>query len=352
MSVEIKKTIKCLLLLAAFMAVVVGVNIGVDPANIIRNDYAKQAAEIVAAGDNVTNLLNFDDREFVNQYAQLRKDDVDVLVLGSSRSLQVTKDVTGVDSTFCAGVTGADLRDCIAAYMQFRQNGKTPQQVVICAEYWFLSNGNLNGRAKTEMYEQFCQLTGNQPFKTSSQKLDKVKEMVSFSYFQTSLDYLFTEKGDIKLAAVSTADNAYPTRRADGSYSYEEEYRNRDIIDIDADAVSSTHYNSIDYTFNGVDDQLVKQFEDFIRFIQADGAQVVLQLAPLHPIYYNHMAQGQRYAPMLATQDYFYSLQDTLGVQCFGGYNPADFGMVNTDFYDAQHPTAQGIYKYYGVKAQ
>jgi hypothetical protein len=84
--------------------------------------------------------------------------------------------------------------------------------------------------------------------------------------------------------------------------------------------------------------------------MQADGVEVVLQIAPFHPIYYAYMETSPEYTEILATEDYFYSLEQTLGVQCFGGYDPADFGMTGADFYDAQHPSEAGIYAYYGVK--
>ena len=48
-------------------------------------------------------------------------------MLGSSRSMQVTKELTGVENTFCAGVTGADLRDGISTYMLFREQGLQPE---------------------------------------------------------------------------------------------------------------------------------------------------------------------------------------------------------------------------------
>lgn len=35
--------------------------------------------------------------------------------------MQVTSELTGDPNTFCAGVTGADLRDCISIYRLFRE---------------------------------------------------------------------------------------------------------------------------------------------------------------------------------------------------------------------------------------
>lgn len=351
MLMQTKKLLRSLGLLALFLAVVFAVNILVDPANITNRKYARQAAQIMADGYNVTNLQNMDDRQLIKEYLELRTQPVDVLVVGSSRSMQVTKELVGEENTYCAGVTGADLRDSISTYMMMKENGLLPKTVVFCAEYWFLSEGNLDYRALTEGYEQFCEERGHTPFRVMSRTQAGMKELLSFAYFQSSVEFLLSGKSAQKLEATAVADNVGATRRADGSYSYEEEYRLRPVEKVDNDANDCIIFgNTIVYNFNGVNDEMRRQLEDFIAMMQEDGVEVILQLAPFHPAYYEFMLTSEMYRDILATEDYFYSLQDELGVQCYGGYDPADFGMINTDFYDAQHPSAEGIYAYYGVK--
>lgn len=353
LKVEIKKLLRSLGLLVLFLIVVFGVNLLIDPANILNRKYAGEAAKIMANGGNVTNLQNMDDRQLIREYAELRTQPVDVLVLGSSRSMQVTKELTGVDNTFCAGVTGADLRDTISAYVLFREKGLLPKTVILCAEYWFLSQGNLESRAMTEGYETFCAERGHIPFRITSRTKAAIKELFSFAYFQSSIDYLLDQRAALKLESVSDADNIYATRRADGSYSYEESYRNRPVEDVDGDAYNAVMFgNTTAYYFDGVHAEMCRQLEDFIAMMQEDGVEVVVQLAPYHPLYYAHMETSPTYTEILATEGYFYTLELTHGVQCYGGYNPADFGMTNVDFYDAQHPSAEGIYSYFGVKRQ
>ena len=348
---EIKKLLRSLGLLVLFLAVVFGINLAVDPANILNRKYAGEAAKIMAEGRNVTNLQNMDDRQLIREYAQLCTGPIDTLVMGSSRSMQVTRALTGEENTFCAGVTGADLRDAISTYVLFRENGILPKKAVYCVDYWFLSAGNLDSRAMTEGYETFCKAYGYTPFRITSRTQAAMKEMFSFSYFQSSVKYLLDRRGALQLEAVDAADNLYGTRRADGSYSYEESYRLRPAADVDGDAQNAVIFgNTTEYNFTGVSAELQAQLEGFIAMMQEDGVEVILQLAPYHPIYYNHMAADAQHAAVLATEDYFYSLEQTLGVQCFGGYDPADFGMTGADFYDAQHPSTEGIYAYYGVK--
>ena len=175
--------------------------------------------------------------------------------------------------------------------------------------------------------------------------------MFSFAYFQSSIKYLQEQRTALQLEATDVADNTYGTRRADGSYSYEESYRMRPEKAVEEDAYNSVMFgNTTVRVFDGISKELQLQLEDFIAMMQQDGVEVVLQLAPYHPTYYAYMRTAPEYVEILSTEDYFYSLEDTFGVQCFGGYDPTDFGMTGADFYDAQHPGAQGIYAYYGVK--
>lgn len=350
LKVEIKKLLRSLGLLVLFLVVVFGVNLLVDPANLASDRYAQQAAEIMASGQNVTNLRNLDDRELIRQYAALRTQPVEVLVLGSSRSMQVTKELTGVENTFCAGVTGADLRDGISTYMLFREQGLQPEKVVLCADYWFLSQGNLDARALTEGYEAFCAQTQRRPLRTASRTQARLKELASFSYFQSSIELLLKDRGRLQLAASEAADNLYATRRADGSYSYEQAYRTRGAEAIEKDAAENCIYNALAASFSGVDAELCAQMEAFIALMQADGVEVVLQLAPVHPVYYAHMEKDPAYAEILTTEDYFYAVAEKYGIACYGGYDPAEFGMTGEDFYDAQHPSADGMYAYFGIK--
>ena len=344
---DLRRLLRALALLAVFPVIVLLTNLTVDPAHILTDRYSAAAADILLSGKNVTDLDNFDDRDFLIQYFEKRRTPLRVLTLGSSRSMQVTKELLDCEESFCAGVTGADLRDCISAYQLAKQQDLLPEKVVFCAEYWFLSSGNLDERANTDGYLAFCEQTGNTPLKTVTRQAVKRKTLLSLSYFQSSLQYLFGGKHP-ELAATDAPDGQFATRRTDGSYSYEAGYRQRPQEQVDADAQSSCVYNLLQVNFTGVDDALLRQTGDFIAMMQQDGVEVVLQLAPFHPDYYSYMTGAEGYREILATEQLYRDLAARYGIVCCGGYDPAPFGMTNADFYDAQHPTAEGIYRYFG----
>ena len=106
-----KKLLLAALVFVPFVALVVGVNFYADPANVLRPGYEAQVAQILADGQNASNIRNMDDRALIQEYMERSDGAIDTLILGSSHSMQITSGITGDAATFCAGVTGADLRN-------------------------------------------------------------------------------------------------------------------------------------------------------------------------------------------------------------------------------------------------
>ena len=345
----IKKLIISLIMLLSFIVVVFAVNILVDPANLVKVTYEKEVAKILAGGKNATNMENLDDRELIKQYLDISDKQIDILALGSSRSMQLTKDVVGNENFFVAGVTGAELRDCINIYYLFKKADKQPKKVILFTEFWFFSQGNLDPRADTQEYENFCREINSQPFLIQSRKVTRLKELLSFPYFQNSIKYLLSGEKRPPVVATDKADGFLATRRYDGSYSYEESYRLSKNISPDNMAKDFTVKNSIFLSYTGNDEKLCFQFEKFIEKMQEDGVEVELVISPFHPIVYDYMANSEKYKDPMETEKYFHEVAKKYNIPCYGSYNPSALGLTNTDFYDAQHPNAQAIYKYYGV---
>ncbi len=350
---QVKRVLCAALAFLPLLAAMMAVNWFSDPANILRTGYEKQVAEILASGENAGNLRNMDDRGFMRAYAGLRAQPIDTLVLGSSHSMQVTQYLTGDENTFCAGMTGADLRDCISAYLLFRQQGFAPRRVILAVDPWFLSVGALEDRAMTDGYVQFCQENGFTPLgldRFKGEELQKKMQIFSLTYFQSSVQAL--KQGQYKTRdAVPTT--AYYTegdmRRADGSYCYGARVRDPQS-GYAREQVANIIYAKPDFAvkFDGVSDQLVAQLTAFVRLMQADGAQVALMAAPYHPDYYDHMAkQTDNYVEILATEDVIRAVGRETGAKVFGGYDPHAFGLTAEDFYDGMHCSDKAMYAFY-----
>ncbi len=350
----VKRFLRAALCFAPLLALVMAVNWYADPANLLRGGYEQRVAEIMASGENAANLRNMDDRAWIRAYAALRTQTIGTLALGSSHSMQITPELTGDADTFCAGVTGADLRDCVSIYRLFRQQGFAPARVILTVDPWFLCENTLEGRAMTDGYEAFCKEIGETPYRSGSLAGELVKwerkaQIFSVPYFQQSLEYLKKGLDKNRDPVPTTAHKAESAmRRADGSYSYEAAYRDAGIQAarrLAEDCIIAKPQFARDFT--GVTPALERQLRAFLSAMQTDGAQVAVMLAPYHPVYYAHMAASSDYQPLLATEPLIRAIAEELQIPVFGAYDPAACGLSETDFYDAMHCSEEAMSLFY-----
>lgn len=348
-----KRLIQSALLFLPLVVLLAFVNWYADPANLLRDGYERQAAEVLASGQNAAGLMNMDDRTFIRDYVQLRTRPVGTLALGSSHSMQLTAELTGDPDFFCAGVTGADLRDCISIYRLFCEEGLAPQRVILVVDSWFLCENTLDERAMTDGYVDFCTENGFTPFGRYDEwnwlVVKQRASLFSIPYFQSSLDFMkrgMHRTRDIVPTPEHTAEGAM--RRADGSYCYEAEYRNAPleyVRDLARLSISDPPVYAGDFT--GVTGGLVEQLRVFLQEMQADGVQVAVMLAPYHPLFYAHMCESDSYRDFLSTEGIIRQMAAELEIPVFGALDPAACGLDETDFYDAQHCREESMYRFY-----
>ena len=350
-----KKVWRSALLFVPLLALVMFVNWYADPGNAIRTDYERKVAEILASGENAANLNNMDDRALMKQYLPLRTQPIDTLVLGSSHSMQITKELTGDENTFCGGMTGADLRDCISLYRLVKEQGFVPSRVILVVDSWFLSEGALEKRAMTDGYQAFCQENGLEAIHSSKgdyykQQLEKKAQLFSVSYFQSSLNFLQTGKQKLRDPVPTTSFYAESAmRRADGSYCYDAAYRDttsgyaqKNVADMIAVKPEFA------VNFDGVSPRLQEQLELFLQELRRDGCQVAVMIPPFHPDYYRYMeAQTDNYVELLATEELIREIAGQAGVRVFGSYDPAKCNLSAADFYDGLHCSDTAMYQFY-----
>ncbi|MCZ7662223.1 MAG: hypothetical protein M5U22_04440 [Thermoleophilia bacterium] len=119
------------------------VTVGVDPANLFRGTgYERGIAELLAQGRNVAAIANHDDRLVQRYYAAKVERAPDVLVLGSSRAMQIRRDdaaAAGLGPTFFnASVSEGTLEDFEAILELYLKRGFIPHTVVLGVDIWDL----------------------------------------------------------------------------------------------------------------------------------------------------------------------------------------------------------------------
>ena len=348
-----KKLLGAFLVFLPFIAIIVGVNYYADPANVLQVGYEQKVAQILVDGQNASNLRNMDDRSLMREYAENTTLKIDTLLLGSSHSMQLTKEIIGDENTFCAGVTGSDLRDCISIWSLMLKNGQQPKRVVLTMDPWMLAEGCLDKRAMTDGYVEFCKENGMRPLASEGNwqaQLERVSQAFSLVYFQSSVQYLKQGLQNTK-DPVATTDFYTDTdlRRADGSYGYGAQLRN-----VTEENMYDRVKNYILFKpelmakFDGISQSLYQQLSLFLDELKQDGREVVLFLSPFNNAYYDHMkTQTDNYVEILSVEPLLQQLAKEKGIKVVGSYDPYACGMTQMDFYDGLHCSSEAIERFW-----
>lgn len=355
------------------IGLLIGVNYFVDPANLYKH-IEKGIADILLSGKNAANVGDRDERLVVKYYAQQVKDAPDVLVLGSSRTLEIDSKMLAGSRIYNASVSGATVRDDMAIYGMFRSRGLLPDEIILGLDPWLLNarNGQPRWTSVREYYEYTSTLseqavkakqdgvsrTGpgweEQPrltVRADPRKAELTREkylnLLSPTYFQAGIKKLWKnysspgrdESAPVEATKSMIADQAI--LRSDGSLSYPRAYRERDEATVSREARSYANAEPI-YSlgaFKELDPQAISDLEGFLDLLEMDGVNVRLVLIPYHPVVYKKLGNkySSKYRLVPETEKYFRSLAVERGLPIIGSFNPAVGGYTSSDFYDGMH---------------
>lgn len=344
-----KKFIKKLIFLLPIPITLILTNYFVDPGKIFYKHgfYEKGIVKILSNGENVENLSNYDERLLQKFYIDKLKEKKNLVVLGSSRAMQINSNITGERDMFNSSVSGASLQDLMAIYGIYREKNLAPKKIILGLDPWILNKNNNQIRWKSiqEDYFYIQNKIKNESGKT--EKFDeKYLELVSLSYFQSAVDILGKDEN---VGYKSTKLDASKTnvKRKDGSLSYSEKVRNESKEEVRKKALE---YVSKDYiycleNFKEMDREYKTQFEKFINLIQGDGAEVVFFLSPYYPYVYNKISTSSEYKIVDDVEKYFRKFSKDKNIKVYGSYNPQNANCNEEDFYDGMHIKPSGVKK-------
>ena len=170
---------------------VAATNYCVDPAQLFSGgNYEKGVAGILLSGNNVANVSNYDERLLQKAYVNNLKRRNDVIVLGSSRSMQLRSHLFPGMSFFNHGVSGASIEDYLAIYELYEQRELAPSVVVLGLDPWILNQYSKQDRWESLRWEYFSmanRLNINPTIINSDNKSKKLTELISLPYLEESI---------------------------------------------------------------------------------------------------------------------------------------------------------------------
>ena len=329
------------------LILIFAVNYYADPAGLVNRRIERETARLLNEGYNVAGVETIDDRAMMTYYMRDRSAPIDCLVLGASRGMQVSREDTGIDATFNAGVTGAELRDMISIYYMYTSRFPAPKRVILTLEPWTLSENYTNKRSITEGYYRFCEERGLDPIKTSNIRVqaEKIYELFTIRYFQQSINPIFSGNPDIRrhVRATERIRGEEDIRHEDGSYAYSFRYSAKSDVEkasILSDMESKTPDMIRDYQFSGT---LKEQLGEFVRMLAGQGVEVTFFIPPMLPDYYSYLAENGKRDMFDDTMSAYMDIAEENGIEVIGSYHDED--TTSRDFYEVLHPTNEYVMK-------
>lgn len=339
-----KLLIRIILFISPLLLVMTLLNIFYDPANIFSGGkYEKGVSDILLAGKNVANISNYDERLVQKFYFKDLVEAKDVIVLGSSRAMQIDGRFVKKTSFYNAGVSGATIEDIVSITQLMAMNEVLPKKVIIGVDPWFFNVNNGQSRWETlkSEYNSFFNINVNNVLGIN---YTKHLNLISLSYYQYSLlsyikgirksEYYTTDKNDLDV----------DVKKSNGTRLYKISYRNASIDDIVLDC--NYYINNGLYglkRFSAISKEYTDKFESLIMFYLNRDIEVVLFLAPYNPIVYNYIESEPKYSNVIKVEEYLKRFAGVNSIDILGSYNPNIYKFEPISFHDSMHPKTNTV---------
>lgn len=347
------------------VGLLVGVNIWVDPANILGSEKQEQRmAQLVEEGLNISGRSDFNDRLFQLFRIRLMDQAPDNIVIGSSRALQI-RDGMLPGRTVNNAVPGASLEDYFAILQLYGERNMLPKHIVLVADGWLFNIANQQSRwvalrNKCNALAEHLGVIGLCSPGAGGLDGQSLRELLSYGYLRESLKRLArhgvaatsqnSTVPDASIIGVKELPLVQGGRLADGSILYPKKQRTTPHTEIERAAAQFAKATPV-YSLGGyhqLDPIYTNGFEALVEYLTAKGVQVSIVLVPYHPVATQIFREDRIYASRLNDAEGFVrSTAKRYGASVFGGYL-SDVCEVK-EFYDGQHPRQSCMAKLLGV---
>ncbi|MCF6330691.1 MAG: hypothetical protein L3I99_04005 [Sulfurimonas sp.] len=327
-------------------------NYRIDSLGVFGNsNFLSKAAGSLTDGNMIAGLKNYDERLFQELIIKNMKVTNDIVVIGSSRTMQLRKRFFLDDNVnfFNHSVSGASMEDYISIIGAYESiKGYIPSTIILGIDPWAFNKYNNQSRWKTlEKYYSYemNKVSKNNKIKVDTLNLAKWKQLINFSYtYSNMIFFLSTLKNNDKtFYYTDTLEIDDSIKEPDGSIHHP--YKKRYPVEkrVKHKAMEFTQGNvysleKFDKLYN------TKLFEDFINYIQAKEIKVIFLLSPYNPITYDILCKNKKYKNILAAEKYLVQFANDNKIELIGSYSPHTLNLTSKDFYDGMHAN-EGVMK-------
>lgn len=350
-----KLMMKAIVLTVGVYIAVIGVNYVVDPANLYHMSLIDEMVSALSKGKIIETQGDYSQGMLVKGIIDESVESPRTLILGSSQTMYLPWEEI-YDGVLVGGLSNAHMGDYYAVLGMVESRGYMPERVVIGVDPWAFYTDALSGSSSVAKYAQYekkkiegkevslDQLGNESKIKGN---LDKIKELVSFPYFQSSITnlrmngvgfYLHRKGQQVKFAedgSVGDKMKLMPDCRLIMSFEHF-----RPIEETEAGIQSMIDSGSLGTLKDGFVDLPIdnlREFEDMVEYLQKKGVEVEIYLPAQHPLVYEFIKNDEGFQGVLKLEKYLRAFGERHEIVVHGSYNPELTEVAPEDFVDGSH---------------
>ena len=270
-------------------------------------------------------VSNINERKFLKARIEFENQLPAILVIGSSRLMQVNGDMFS-DSLLNLSMSSAYLQDYLAIWYLASKKFK-PRLVLIGAEPWLFNAEEKHIRWQTlesEYYSSLLELDIKINQKPSNSPSKNISE--------DSLQTIIFNHLNIYSNGITDIPSPYLDKiRKDGSRIYNLGYANKTDNEVNKNAVADSYLIN-PYIYSAIKEEIFKKLINAIE----ENSKVVFILSPIHPTLYKYMLSIND--PYIKNEILYRELAERNGIEIIGSYDPKKIGCLAREFYDGIHP--------------
>ena len=339
--------LKLSIIITPFIFLVTITNFLIDPANIFgAKKYVSGIAEILSRGHNVDNIANYDERLLQEQMVQKLARTPDIVVIGSSRIMEIGTDFFRGKYVLNCGVSHANIYDLISITGLLDSFHRIPSQMIINLDPDVVGEGGtLEWQSLMPYHESFWEKApGRSNLKDINQGANDLKKayaLFSFDYFSQSLAFLLRGAKKEYFDVQSQRPKVYG-RFSDGTISYSFKHMNPDSSQVALDARVTGSRSGIPTP----DTAKMRLLNLLLDYLQSKNVKLEFLMLPFHKEYYN--AVNVSHKNLFYTYDsLFRNLASERHIMIYGSFDPSKFNITERQFYDMYHCSKEAIKKIY-----
>ena len=295
--------------------------------------------------------VTFDDRSLQAEWIRRSEKAPDVIMLGSSTSMQLQDKHFPGQTFFNHSVRRGVLEDYIAIYQVYRERGLKPQRVIIDVDSWIFDPKHWKQYWLTLRREFFeiasdwrLGIRENEAWECAVQHGLRDLRAIGHKDIWRNLQSLASSyfSSDPLFFGTDQEETLHYLKRADGSVRYHASFKN-----IPESEVTRVIRDSVRFPRYLIEAKYHQALERFAEQLTGEGVQVAFYLPPHHPEFYRLEHGNSKGHKVEGWSEFVESLEaidalvkgtaEKLGAHIYGGFRPEAFAARSDEFYDWMH---------------